>query len=655
MNNRLTNNQSCENAAVLTEENQRMVGGGTSEKAVRIKILRTASTIFFPLVILLILGMSLAYTIRTRSIRHITGMRERDRVVLQGDHIADELSGIAADVIFFSRQGTMGSLFSSDGVKSHARQADLAHEYLSFMQSHTLYDQIRYLDETGQEIVRINFNEGIPEVVSDARLQFKGGRYYFRDAFALEPGQIFVSPLDLNIERGQIEQPVDVNSQKQNPNFGGIWTPVTSGGYAKPMVRVATPVCDDKGNKKGVVLVNYFGARLLQRFDDLAYADQSHSFLLNDQGYWLKSSNADDEWGFMFEDRTDHTFAVRYPQAWSVISTQENGQLRTDQGLFTFTTLYPCVEGQFSDDMSPATSSQSEHHQDAPYFWKIVSLVTNDQLNARSHAQLNWLIGTGILLTVVFAWGSWRLAWLHTQRKQSAMRQAELIEELADANRELNDFAHVISHDLKAPLRGIKSVAEWICDDIKDQSQGDVQENIGLLQGRVDRMRDLIEGVLAYSRAGQAGMDQHPVDTDTVVHEAIHMVSIGDTHDIHTEGTFPTVMGDSTRLGQVFQNLISNAIKYMDKPRGQITVRCQEADHEWVFSVTDNGPGIDARFFDKIFGMFQTLQPRDEYESTGVGLTVVKKVVELHGGRIWVESELGLGSTFSFTITKGAS
>jgi signal transduction histidine kinase len=246
-----------------------------------------------------------------------------------------------------------------------------------------------------------------------------------------------------------------------------------------------------------------------------------------------------------------------------------------------------------------------------------------------------------------------------TERKRAEQKQAELILELSDTNakverinQELKDFAYIVSHDLKAPLRGIKTLADWISRDYFDKFDDAGKEQIGLLAARVERMHNLIEGILRYSRVGRVREKMVRLDLNDLLAEIVDMVAPPANIQVVVENEFPAVECERTSIIQVFENLLSNAVKYMDKPEGLITVRCEDDGEFWRFSVSDNGPGIAERHFEKIFRIFQTLTPRDEFESTGIGLTVIKKIVELYGGRIWVESEVGQGSTFFFTFPK---
>ena len=240
-----------------------------------------------------------------------------------------------------------------------------------------------------------------------------------------------------------------------------------------------------------------------------------------------------------------------------------------------------------------------------------------------------------------------------TERKRAEERQAQLLQEVKSVNKELKDFAYIVSHDLKAPLRGIKTLTDWLATDYADKLDENGKEQLNLLLNRVQRMHNLIDGVLKYSRVGRVKEEKVKVDLNGLVSEVIDMVAPPENIEITVENKLPVVECEQIRIMQVFQNLLSNAVKYMDKPKGQVRIGCVEEDSFWNFSISDNGPGIEEKYFEKIFQMFQTLTPRDEFESTGIGLTVVKKIIEMYGGRILVESEVGNGTTFFFTLPKG--
>jgi PAS domain S-box-containing protein len=239
-----------------------------------------------------------------------------------------------------------------------------------------------------------------------------------------------------------------------------------------------------------------------------------------------------------------------------------------------------------------------------------------------------------------------------TEHKQAEQRQEQLLEQLEKINQELKDFAYIVSHDLKAPLRGISTLVKWISTDYADKFDQEGKEQMDLLLNRVERMHNLIDGILQYSRVGRVKEEKTQVNLNELVPDIVDMLAPPENITITIENELPMVECEKTRIMQVFQNLLSNAIKYMDKPRGHIRVGCVEEENCWRFSIADNGPGIEEKYFEKIFQIFQTLRPRDEVESTGVGLTVVKKIIEMYGGKIWVESVVDKGSTFLFTLPK---
>lgn len=239
-----------------------------------------------------------------------------------------------------------------------------------------------------------------------------------------------------------------------------------------------------------------------------------------------------------------------------------------------------------------------------------------------------------------------------SERKKTEEQRDLLLQELESANEELKNFAYVVSHDLKAPLRAISTLADWLSTDYADKLDDEGNEHMRLLTSRVRRMDGLIDGILQYSRVGRMKEVSIPVDLNQLVHEVIDLLAPPTNIAVSMDNALPTIMAEPTRIQQLFQNLLSNAIKYLDKPEGDIHVGCVQECEQWVFSVSDNGPGIKQQHFEKIFQLFQTLAPRDRVEGTGVGLALAKKIVEMYGGHIWLISTVGQGSTFFFTLPR---
>ena len=245
---------------------------------------------------------------------------------------------------------------------------------------------------------------------------------------------------------------------------------------------------------------------------------------------------------------------------------------------------------------------------------------------------------------------------IQRRRSEETLRRradelAALAAALERSNRELDAFAYAASHDLRAPLRGIANLAQWIEEDLQADLKDDTREMLQLMRSRMHRMEALIDGILQYSRAGRTHTAPERVPVGDLLHEIIDLLAPPPAARIELAGDLPVVISERLPLQQVFMNLLSNALKY-GGPAPTITVAARDAGAFYEFSVTDDGPGIPPQFTERIWGIFQTLEARDKVEAAGIGLALVRKLVEAQGGRAWVESRVGEGAAFRFLWRK---
>ena len=362
---------------------------------------KNALELFFVLFFLfgVLLAGAFVLLYKTEFNRFLSETQERQRHVIDRQTIAigDVFDIISGDLIFLVKQNELHSYFGRE--TPQALQA-IQTEYVAMSDAKKIYDQIRFLDANGMEKVRVNFNGGDCCSVSEDKLQNKSERYYFMDTFALGKGELFISPLDLNVEQGKIEQPL------------------------KPMIRFGTPVFDDGGRERGIVLLNYLATNLLKQIESEGVGGAGANMLVNADGYWLLHPDKKKEWGFMFKDRAGILFANAYPREWGLIKSQHKGQVRTENGLFTFDTIYPLDEGYKSSSGSGDPCKPSvKPLRSSDYHWILVSNVSSGVIDNRAHSLMGKLFPIGAGLFILISYGAWHLALAVTKRR---MYQAQL-------------------------------------------------------------------------------------------------------------------------------------------------------------------------------------------------------------------------------------
>jgi len=354
----------------------------------------------------------------------IEATEEVGHINLQIKTIGETFGDLVSDLNYLSTHQLLQKLVSQspDDAKKY-----LQLDFLSFSQNKKNYDQIRFIDKKGNEAIRINYNNGKPSIVRQESLSNKGDRYYFKQTMSLDSNEIFISPLDLNMENGQVEIP------------------------HKPMIRFATPIYDKTGNKQGILILNYLGSALLNKIRSVATTAIGDVALLNSSGYWFISFSAENEWGFMFEDRKEKVYKTLFPEAWTTITGNESGQFYTEKGLFTFATVHPLQGINKAVSTSFNTTSKKNATLDkGGYIWKTVSRIPPEILNKRTmdllSAYFQYFILFSLLIFIIslyFANMIFRTKQMHIKVIESRA-QAEKSKELFRKSEErLIDAQHI--------------------------------------------------------------------------------------------------------------------------------------------------------------------------------------------------------------------
>ena len=237
-----------------------------------------------------------------------------------------------------------------------------------------------------------------------------------------------------------------------------------------------------------------------------------------------------------------------------------------------------------------------------------------------------------------------------TEINSLQIQKEKLLEKLEKSNNELQEYAHIVSHDLKSPLRSIDALVNWIKEDNLEKLDDTSIQNFNLIETTLEKMEQLISDVLMYSSVGSESLEKQTVDLDALIKELKNILFVPDHVSINVLQPLPKIEGEKVKLQQLFQNLISNAIKFIDKDVGLVEIDVKDIGTHYEFSIKDNGIGIEEKFHEKIFKIFHALNKSKD--STGIGLSIVKKIVDLHEGHIWLESKPNMGTTFFFTLKK---
>lgn len=613
--------------------------------------------VFIVLVIISELTILLFYHSKIKANNNIFFNHEKYVVNMQNQAINKELKVIIDDVILLAEHTQILEIWEADKSRKEKLINQLRREYQVFSKGRgQLYDQLRYIDVNGDERVRINMVNGKPQIVQKDNLQNKKMRYYFRDIMKLNENQIYISPLDLNIEYGEIELPL------------------------KPMIRVGKAVYDSDKQIQGVVVINFLAQSIIDVFETNTFQSLGHNYFLNSDGYYLKSDTKEEEWGFMFEAKENISFANLFPKEWKKINGSVSGQFSNNRGVITFTTVFPLTSETISSSGSnKAFEPSKELIEPDKYYWKVVSYITKSEMQA-----LNWPIWKEFLIFSVFlclAISILSLIITDLRRKQKnaefALRQTnqnleELVEERTkelvyakvkaeESDRLKTAFLANMSHEIRTPMNGILGFLNLLNrPNLTGKQQ---KEYIHIIEKSGNRMLETINNIINISKI-EAGYESIGIN-EVNVQELIENLFSFFIPEAEQKGLLLNfinnltddenlIQTDNEKLYSILTNLLKNAIKFTQN--GFVEFGCNKKTiHSEIFLeffISDSGIGIPENRKQAVFERFVQADIDDinVYEGSGLGLSISRAYIELLGGEIWFDSTEGSGTKFFFTI-----
>ncbi|MES0371669.1 MAG: ATP-binding protein [Mariprofundaceae bacterium] len=546
------------------------------------------------------------------------------------------IHAIALDIEVDLKHLVYSMLFIVDQVYGHDPFSNeesrdvLSEDFLSFLNTSAYFDQIRLLDPDGLEITRAEYGDGSPSLADPGGLQNKGSRYYFQEAMKLGKRQVYLSPLDLNVEHGEIDIPI------------------------KPTLRLAMPSFDTPERKSGVAVINALGQPILDHFSQrVSEVPVPRVYWLNENGYWLAGEEPEKLWGFMYPDRQDQTLAVRDPQAWKTIAAEKRGSVTGADGVYVFSTIIP---QQAAAGVNTILSIEDTSQ------WKIVAFYTDDEFQTyfaeKHNNQITILVLLGISLLALF----WIVIIYHNQRimkQQYRQREVEMTRE-HERMKSTGIIAGGIAHEFNNILSGMTGNIFLLKRDL---IQAGDNQYLSSMNHQIKRAAKLIRYLLTFSRQGFVRMKQ--LDISKLVRQQCEdfLAQLSNNIELTVDcESGVRIEADKEKINSIVWELLANSAEAMvDGVSSKIFVALKPADYEFsnesgevcqgpfvCLSVSDSGCGIAADVLPYIYDPFYTNKPIGE--GVGLGLSSVYGAVKIHHGDIKVTSKAGEGARFDIYL-----
>jgi signal transduction histidine kinase len=565
---------------------------------------------------------------------------EKNEVSVLAVTVKNKILTSTTDLYILSRNNLFKMYFQND---NNLNKKNIEQLFSLVANEKKIYDQIRFINNEGQEIIRVNFKNQSSEIIPSSKLQNKKNRYYFKDTIKLKDRDVFISPLDLNIEGGKIERP------------------------RKPMIRLATPVFYNDTNK-GIVILNYYGNEIINAINvlhtdisSLIKDDYLHyAYFLNSESYWFNHSDENKNWGFMYPEKKSLNFKNEFPNEWKVISKSTRGQLDTTNGIFTFETISPALEawGASSGTAYPFGDSEKSIRGNE-YNWKLVNYVPKKELN-----KIILFIAIKYFVILIFGFIIILLVSLilsSNKIKQKIIQKEieDTIESLNLSNKTKNRFFSIIAHDLKGPIGAVNGLLSLIYEGWDRIPEKKKKEIINSLCNSSQHLTNLLTNLLLWSRSQMDKIEviKSKININEIVNKNIALFSnTAAAKKIKLENKTSHdsyVQADYNLLDTVIRNLINNAIKFTNNS-GEIVINSTETKELIIINIKDNGVGIRKDDLYKLFRIDISCQRKgtNNEEGTGLGLILCKEFIELNDGKLSVESEENKGSNFSIEFKK---